>query len=136
MLRGMRLIALVIALLTLVTVAALESGDVIRVETVNAQTQQLRETRIWFVHSDERLVLEAGKPDHPWVLDIMHVNHLRLSGQGLDGKYQSRLLGPDSHDEIRRLMRAKYGWRDVWVGWIFDTSRSRMVLVEAIANSS
>ena len=77
MLRGMRLIALVIALLTLVTVAALESGDVIRVETVNAQTQQLRETRIWLVHSDERLVLEAGKPDHPWVLDIMQVNHLR-----------------------------------------------------------
>ena len=73
MLRGMRLIALVIALLTLVTVAALESGDVIRVETVNAQTQQLRETRIWFVHSDERLVLEAGKPDHPWVLDIMQL---------------------------------------------------------------
>lgn len=136
MLLGLRLIALVVALLTLVTVVALESGNVIRVETVNAQTQQLRETRIWFVHSGERIVLEAGKPDHPWVQDITQRNQLRLVGQGLDGDYQSRLLGPDSHDAIRRLMRAKYGWRDIWVGWIFDTSRSRMVVVEPIATGS
>ena len=31
------------------------------------------------------------------------------------------------HESIRRLMRAKYGWRDWWIGMVFDTSSSMRV---------
>ena len=119
----------------LTTLLALEGGGVVQVQTVNAQTQQPRDTRIWFVGSGAQIVLEAGKPDSPWALDVAQRNTLRLSGQGLGGDYRARIHGADSHLKIRQLMREKYGWRDVWVSMLFDTSMSRMVTLEPLANA-
>lgn len=122
-----------LTLIAITTAVALEGGDVVRVQTVNAETEQPRYTRIWFVQSGKQLVLEAGSPEHPWVLDVQQQDTIRLIGQGLDGEYRARMLSANSHAEIRQMMRRKYGWRDVWVALLFDTSRSRMVLAESLA---
>ena len=119
----------------LTTLLALEGGGVVQVRTVNAQTQQPRDTRIWFVGNGAQIVLEAGNPENPWALDVMQRNTLRLSGQGLDGDYRARIHGADSHLKICQLMREKYGWRDAWVSRLFDTSTSRMVTLEPLANA-
>jgi hypothetical protein len=51
----------------LTTLLALEGGGVVQVRTVNAQTQQPRDTRIWFVGNGAQIVLEAGKPENHWM---------------------------------------------------------------------
>lgn len=133
-----RLLKVVMVIATgavLTTLLALEGGGVVQVRTVNAQTQQPRDTRIWFVGNGAQIVLEAGKPENPWALDVVQRNTLRLSGQGLDGDYRARIHGADSHLKIRQLMREKYGWRDAWVSMLFDTSMSRMVTLEPLANA-
>ena len=43
-----------------ITYGALESGDVIEVETWNSIESNTRVTRIWFVRSSDSILLEAG----------------------------------------------------------------------------
>jgi CheY-like chemotaxis protein len=37
---------------------------------------------------------------------------------------------PEGHRRIRALLRAGYGWRDRWVGWLTDTSASRAIRLD------
>ena len=38
--------------------------------------------------------------------------------------------GDAGHRKIRRLLAAKYGWADVWVGLLADTARSVAIRLE------
>ena len=121
------LLAVALIGLALITYIALEAGGVTTVTTVNRADNSARQTHIWFVEWDGAIFLEAGHPQNPWVQDLQHASMLTLSGAGLDGKYEFTEHGPESHPTIRRKMRDKYGWRDAWINWLFDTSQSYMI---------
>jgi hypothetical protein len=56
---------------------------------------------------------------------------LTLAGQSVAGEYLfERSQNAADHERIRRMMRRKYGWRDWWVGVLFDTSQSRLIELE------
>ena len=139
--KGLRRAGLVVAALLFgvagLTLVALESGGVVTVYTADDDTGMVRTTRIWFVKDSASLYLEAGHPDNPWVSDLSEAEQIRLEGQGLDGSYTFLIgSGSDDHDRIRRLMRQKYGWRDGWIGLLFDTSSSQLVAINGVVSGS
>lgn len=111
------------------TFLALESGGVVTVETVDHTDGRVRLTHIWFVIENEQLILEAGNQQNPWVKDIEHQPEVKIAGENISGEYRL-VIERDamSHRRVRSLMRAKYGWRDVWVSMLFDTTKSMLVL--------
>lgn len=114
----------------LVTYLALELGDVLTVATTNHNTGEPRKTHIWFVQEDGQVFLEAGNPSNPWVQDIQTQPTVELTGDAITGQYDLHIVEDDTgHHKARSLMRAKYGWRDVWVAALFDTSESKLVSV-------
>lgn len=139
----LRIVAAVIVSLAALTYVALEASGVVVVETdtrgrvgeANA-TSELRETRIWFVRDGGELLLEAGHPNSPWVRDLERVRTIRLVGGGIHGEYRFTIEhGAEAHRRIRELMRRKYGWRDRWVAFVADVSRSRLVRLERVASN-
>ena len=42
---------------------------------------------------------------------------------------------PQGHQQIRRLLAEKYGWRDLWVGLLTDTSGSLGIVLTPPARS-
>ena len=107
---------------------ALESGDVIEVETWNSESKTPRLTHIWYVNREQTLLLEAGTPENPWVKDLSEGSKIYLRGDGMDGEYNVQLVpSPEAHLEIRTLMRNKYGWRDKWISTLFDVGNSFMI---------
>lgn len=133
---GMRItIWVVLAVLTIipaVTYIALELDGVLVARTVTPGTSIQRETHIWFVSSDNQMFLEAGNPDNPWVQDLQNGSPLYLENQSIGGQYSYVLNNTASNVDIRRMMREKYGWRDVWIGLLFDTSQSFSIQVDAL----
>ena len=126
---------LFLALFTIAAVAAttyiaLESGDVVEVGTINAATKAPRSTRIWFVQNRGMLFLEAGSPENAWVKDLQVRETFTIRGGGIDGEYRFRLQGGKAaHNDIRSMMRAKYGWRDEWISCLFNIESSSRVEV-------
>jgi len=114
------------------TVVALELGDVVTVETSGVVPSVARQTHVWFIAIDDKILLEAGNAQNPWVQDLVAGGELRLVGQGLGGGYSYSLNGPESHQQIRDLMRAKYGWRGWWISLIIDTTESTMIEIARI----
>ena len=113
-----------------ITFLALESGGVIEVETWDSQESSLRTTHIWFVETSEGILLEAGNPENPWVKDLSANETITIRGGGIDGEYRIRLIQNETaHKEIRNRMREKYGWRDLWISFLFNVEQSQMVQV-------
>lgn len=103
---------------------ALESSGVAVLESC-APDGSLRSTRVWFAEPRGELWLEAGTPENAWYLDIQRDPLVSFSSAGQSGWYTAqRVEDPGAHDEIRSLLREKYGLRDWWVALLFDTSRS------------
>ena len=112
-----------------ITYTALEAGGVISAITTSHTDGSERVTHIWYVTENGNAFLEVGNPNNPWIQDLNAGSSLILKGDGFDGKYDFAVHDSSSHAKIRSLMRDKYGWRDVWVGWLFDTSQSYMIQV-------
>jgi len=107
-----------------VTGWALESGGVAVVET-RRPDGSTRSTHVWYGTNDGELWLEAGAPENSWFEDIQTSPRVVLRIEGKPGVYVAEpIRDPSGHDQIRRLLREKYGLRDWWVALIFDTSRS------------
>jgi hypothetical protein len=85
-----------------------------------------RSTHVWYVRDDGDVLLEAGAPENGWFADVERTPELRIvEPDPLAGRYSAKILAnPDGHERIRALLRGKYGWRDRWIGILFDTSRS------------
>lgn len=125
--RAVKRVLIVVAVLLLafaaVTWAALEAGDVAVLETQMADGA-VRRTRVWFAEHDGALWLEAPVPDRAWLLDVQAAPRVRLQRDGRSASYDAAPVAGGGHEQIRTLLREKYGWRDWWVGWLQDTSRS------------
>jgi hypothetical protein len=109
---------------------ALESGGVAIVET-NTPEGSMRSTHVWYVEPRGALWLEAGTPENGWFLDVQSDPILTIEIEGHSRRYRARPIdGPSGHEQIRSVMREKYGLRDQWVALLFDTTRS--IAVELI----
>jgi hypothetical protein len=128
--RALAAVALLLFGFAAVTWFALESSGVAVAET-RAPDGGLRATHVWYVERDGELWLEAGSPENAWFVDVQREPGLVLrSERGAAAYVAVPVGGPSGHDEIRALMRAKYGFRDWWVNLIVDTSRSVAVRLE------
>ena len=127
--RRLLLLAVIVAVCFLgTTYLALEAGGVLVVETKRADRDEARRTHVWYITDGDRLYLEAGHPDNPWVRDLRHVQRIKIIGQRIGGEYAFVIKEtPADRTTIRQMMRAKYGWRDWWISALFDTAHSRMV---------
>ncbi|MCH7869743.1 MAG: nitroreductase family deazaflavin-dependent oxidoreductase [Myxococcales bacterium] len=115
---------LVLASFGLTTWWALESSGVAVLETL-APDGSLRSTHVWFAEPNGELWLEAGTPKNSWYLDIQQNPSVSFSSLRRSGQYVAqRVDDPGAHDQIRSLLRAKYGARDWWIDLIFDVSGS------------
>ncbi len=103
---------------------ALESGGVAIVET-RAPDGSTRATHVWYAEPDGEIWLEAGTPEAAWFEDVRRSAAVTFTANGRSDEYEARPIADASgHIRIRALLREKYGFRDVWVGLLFDTSRS------------
>jgi hypothetical protein len=119
-------IALVLALAAFgaVTWWALESSGVAVLRTERLD-QDARETHVWWVESDGALWLEAATPERGFLSEIRRFPVAILVRAGQEQPFHTDIVDtPDAHARVRAAMRAKYGWRDAWVGLLQDTSRS------------
>jgi hypothetical protein len=118
-----------------VTWWALESGGVAIVATRPADASE-RRTHVWYVEPNGELWVEAGTPQNGWFVDLANDRELHFSAEGVSGRYRA-LPSDDPADQqrIRRLIRAKYGWRDRWVGIYIDSSKSVAVRLQPLTSS-
>lgn len=120
------ILGLVSALVAFATLTwwALESSGVAVLET-RAPDGSLRSTHVWFAEPNGELWLEAGTPENSWYLDVQRDPQVSFSAPNRSGQYVAQRVGdPAAHDQVRSLLREKYGIRDWWIGLLFDTSRS------------
>jgi hypothetical protein len=104
---------------------ALEWSDVAVLETRTPEGSR-RTTRVWYVVDDRgKLRVEAGAETSPWLEDVRRDPRLRLEIDGQAAAYEAAIQpNPEGHRDIRKRLRARYGARDVWIAWLFDTSTS------------
>jgi hypothetical protein len=117
-----------------VTWYALESSDVAILRTRGGDGALL-ETHVWPAEDAGVVWLEAATPERSWLRHVEANPEIELVHGGAARRYRALPdPGPEGHARIRRLLRAKYGWRDWWVGLLQDTSRS--VAVKLVASGS
>jgi hypothetical protein len=103
---------------------ALESSGVAVLET-RKPDGSTRSTHIWHVTDNGETWLEAGTPENAWFQDLENSPRVSLRLEGRSTEYLAEpVRTPSGHAKIRSLLREKYGFRDWWVGLLFDTSRS------------
>jgi len=115
---------------------ALEASDVARLVT-QRPGGGARVTHVWWVEHEGALEVEAATPERAWFAEALAAGELDVEREGRRERFRvERSDAPGAHDRIRALLREKYGWRDVWVGLLQDTTRSvavRLVPVPPIA---
>jgi len=113
------------------TWAALESAEVVVLRTFDADGTAY-ESRVWIADDEEgRAWIEAAEPRKAFYLRLIGRPEVELLRAGATQTMRVvPLAGAEGHRLIRALLAAKYGWRDVWVGLLVDTSASVAVRLE------
>jgi hypothetical protein len=131
---------LMVAIAGLVSVAGLawwvlESSGVAIAETRSADGA-IRRTHVWYAETEDGIWLEAGRPDHPWYLDVQRDPRLVLRADGRSGEYEAATVaGQAAHEHVRALLREKYGLRDRILDSVIDTSTSIAVRLTPVAGT-
>ncbi len=113
-----------------VTWVALEWQEVAVLRT-RAPDGAVRTTRVWVARHDGALWIEAPTPERHWYRNVLTHPRVELVLDGQTRHYRAATVDqPAGHERIRSLLREKYGWADVWVGMLQDTSRSLAVRLE------
>jgi hypothetical protein len=107
-----------------VTLVALEASDVAVLVTPRPGGG-VRETHVWWADDDGGLLVEAATPERAWLAEAEAAGEIDVVRDGRRERFRvERSPAPGAHDRLRALLRAKYGWRDAWVGLLQDSSRS------------
>lgn len=132
--RALVLLAALVLAFGALTGWALESGDVALLMTERAGGGA-RETHVWWVEDEGAVQLEAATPERAWLAEALAAGEVSLERGGRVERFRpERLDAPGAHERIRARLRAKYGWRDAWVGLLQDTSRSVAVRLTPLAD--
>jgi hypothetical protein len=114
-------VALLVALFV-VQIVASESGEVVRVTTVDGSGEQ-HETHLWVVEHDGHLWLRSGSATSGWYGRLKETPTLELERNGERREY-TIAVDPSQISAINRLMHEKYGWADGYIGLFIDHSKS------------
>ena len=107
-----------------ITLLALEGDEVVRLHTV-APDGTARATRVWIAEEDGAWWVEVADPQRPFFADLRAGSPLVVERAGARLPCRVEFAPqPAGHDRIRRLLRQRYGWKDIWIGLIADTSQS------------
>ena len=131
--RILLLVALVAVVLpAAITAVALEGSEVVILRT-RGPDGGFEETRVWIADDGPLSYVEAATPERPWYQSLRQYPELEVVRGGVARRYRAvPEPGPDGHDRVRALLRAKYGWADWWVGLVQDTGRSVAVRLEPV----
>jgi len=103
---------------------ALESGEVVIIETTRADGTS-RRTHIWFAEHGDEFWLEAGTPSNGWYVDIVRDPEVALEVEGVTVRGSVEpVFEQGASGWVRILLRRKYGIRDRIVGLFVDSSQS------------
>lgn len=113
-----------------VTLVALEGVEVVELRTHDAQGAP-RTTRVWIADADGASWVESATPDRPFLRDIAADPAIDVvRGGRVTAMRATPEPGQAGHERIRRLLADKYGWADVWIGLVADTSQSVIVRLD------
>lgn len=114
------------------TLAALEGAEVVELRTGPPDAR--RETRVWVADADGAWWVEAASPARPFFRDVLADDRVEVRRFGAWHRCRAAIVPePGGHDRIRALLRARYGWRDRWVGRLTDTRASRALRLDCEA---
>lgn len=126
-------VALTVLGVVLLTWWALEWSGIAILETRSADGA-VRSTHVWYAEPHGELWIEAGTPENDWYVDVQEDPRVSFSALERSGEYVAQTIsGHEAHLRIRDLLREKYGFRDWWIGVLFDTSQS--VAVRMVSQS-
>jgi len=127
---GVLVVLLAVGVFGAVTLLALEGKEVVQLRTT-AQDGTTRSTRTWIADADGAMWIEAANPERPFLRDLQARPECKLLRGGQAHPVRAvPLPGERGHQKIRQLLAARYGWADVWVGLLTDTSRSVAVRLD------
>lgn len=116
----------------IVTFVAVEGQEVVVLRTERSDGS-IRRTRIWIAEEDGVPWIEAANPERAFYADLLARPDAELERRGEIDRYRATPLpGPEGHEKIRALLRAKYGWADRWLGLVVDTSRSLAIRLDPL----
>jgi len=122
--RALVLVIAGVATFGAVTLAALEGREVVTVETTGPEGTP-RRTRTWIADEAGSAWIEAANPERPFLQDLRRQATLVLERDGGRHACGAEIApNPDGHVRIRRLLAARYGWADRWIGLLADTRGS------------
>ena len=112
------------------TLIALEGKDVAVLYTRD-DAGGARRTRVWVAERDGALWVEAATPERGFYRDLVLRPELDVEHGGRAQRMIARPEPGDAgHEQIRTMLRDKYGWADCWVALLQDTSRSVAVRLD------
>lgn len=93
-----------------------------------------RDTSLWVVEADGDLWLRAGMQSNAWLARVERTGEVELTRRGQRTPY---LAIPDPsaerREQIHSLMRQRYGWGDLIIGFTRDGSRSVPVRLQPVS---
>ena len=102
---------------------ASETGEVVVLTTGDGSAAPA-ETRLWVVDLDGSSYLR-GDPGSGWYARLVADPRVRLERSGASANYLA-VPAADRRQQINELMRRKYGWRDVYIGWLLGGREDAM----------
>ena len=124
--RLLAVLAGALLLFAAITLVALEGYEVGVLHTARGRT------RLWPVEDETGTTwIEAGNRERPFFRDLLADADVELERGGVVRPYRAVPVDTRAaHDRVRRLLTAKYGFADRWIGLLFDTSQSVAIRLE------
>jgi hypothetical protein len=120
--RAIGAVVAIVVVLFVVQIVASESGEVVKVTTVDMSGGQ-HETHLWVVDHDGHAWLRSGSPTSGWYARLKATPTLDLERNGERAEY-TITVEPTQVETINGLMHQKYGWADTYIGYFIDHSKS------------
>jgi len=114
-------VAIVVVLFVVQAVAS-ESGEVVKITTVDGAGEQHR-THLWVVDHDGHAWLRSGSPTSGWYARLKETPTLDMERNGERAEY-TITVDASQVATINALMHEKYGWADTYIGLFIDHARS------------
>ncbi len=104
-------------------IVASETGEVVVLTTAGAGGEPV-ETRLWVVDLEGSQYLRASEGSG-WYGRLMADAAVELR-RGENSSPYAAVPSPEVRDRVNDLMRDKYGWRDVYIGWLVGSRDKAM----------
>lgn len=125
-------LVLVLALLATGVLGLSESGEVVVLETSNADGSA-RRTRLWIVDADGHAWLRAGQPGSPWLANLLARPEVSLERGDATARYRAVPVSDAAAlARLHALMAEKYGLADRVTGLMRDASASTPIRLDPL----